>query len=464
MNISCGTSLALPPYVTFEFWCAIAGLLLLGMALIPNRIEKWPITSSMVYLGVGLLLGPLALNKIRLTPLEHSELLERLAEIAVIISLFSAGLKLRLPLNDRRWLVPLRLSFLSMMLTVLLVTLVGVYLLKLPLGAAVLLGGILAPTDPVLASDVQVKHSKDDDRLRFSLTGEAGLNDGTSFPFVMFGLGLLGLHELGENNWKWLTLDVIWPIIGGLAIGATLGTLVARLVVWLRSKKKEAVGSDDFLALGLITGAYGVALLCHTYGFLAVFAAGVALRRSERLLSDGMPNDRAENESKDKEDKKIPLPQDDQEVDHLREKLATHPDHAAGIMARQILRFDEALERIAELGLVVLLGAMLTKATWTNDALWLAPLLFLVIRPLSTSLGLWGTRNTDCAKPYVAWFGIRGIGSLYYLFYAAEHGLSPQLAERLVAITFSVVAISVVVHGLSVTPLMKIYEKGGEKS
>ncbi|RYG62179.1 sodium:proton antiporter, partial [bacterium] len=118
--------------MTFEFWCAIAGLLFLGMALIPNRLDKWPLTTAIIYLGVGLLLGPMVWNKLRFSPLQHGELLEHLAEVAVIISLFSAGLKLRLPLSDRRWLVPLRLAFISMAVTVGLVTLVGVYLLKLP--------------------------------------------------------------------------------------------------------------------------------------------------------------------------------------------------------------------------------------------------------------------------------------------------------------------------------------------
>lgn len=436
--------------MTFEFWCAVAGLLFLGMALIPNRLQNWPITTSAIYLGAGFLLGPQVWDALRLSPLENGELLERLAEVAVIISLFTAGLKLRLPLSNRRWMVPLRLSLVSMTLTVGLIALVGFYLLKLPLGAAVLLGGILAPTDPVLASDVQVKHPRDDDLLRFSLTGEAGFNDGTAFPFVMLGLGLLGLHDVGEGGWKWVSIDVLWAISGGLAIGGLLGLGVARLVVFLRSKHNEATGSDDFLALGLIAGAYGAALLLHSYGFLAVFAAGLALRHTERHLSGAAEESQPEQ---------IEMPANDDQVEDIREKLATSAESAPSFMAREILHFNEALERIAELGLVVLLGAMLTRWTWTNEALWLAPLLFLVIRPLSTYGGLIGTRNLEGAKPYLAWFGVRGIGSLYYLFYAVEHGLPEDIARRLVALTFSIVAISIVAHGVSVTPLMKIYEK-----
>ena len=129
--------------------------------------------------------------------------------------------------------------------------------LGLTLGAAILLGAILAPTDPVLASDVQLAHPHDRDRLRFTLTGEGGLNDGTAFPFVMLGLGLLGLHDLGPDGLRWLAVDVVWAVVVGLAIGFALGTLVGRLVVHLRSARREFTGADDFLALGLIVRRTG---------------------------------------------------------------------------------------------------------------------------------------------------------------------------------------------------------------
>ncbi|HEX9996818.1 MAG TPA: sodium:proton antiporter [Abditibacterium sp.] len=442
--------------MTFELSCLLAGILFLGMALIPNRLQHWPLTTSVIYLGVGLLMGPLVFDKIQLSPFENAALLERLTEVTVLISLFAAGLKLRLPFSNRRWLVPLSLAVVSMTITVALIAAAGVFWLGLPLGAAILLGAILSPTDPVLASDVQVQHSKDNDRLRFSLTGEAGFNDGTAFPFVMLGLGLLGLHDLGAGGWKWFTVDVLWSIAAGISIGAVLGSLVARLVVFLRAKHKEATGSDDFLALGLIAGTYGIALLCHSYGFLAVFAAGIALRQAERVHTK-IADQKRSGESAEAEP--ITVPMDDAGMEELREELATDPDRAASVMAREVLSFNEALERIAELGLVVLLGAMMSAQTWTNDALWLAPLLFLVIRPISIFFGLLGTRKIDAARPFIAWFGVRGIGSLFYLFYAMQHGLSPELAQKLVPLTFSVVAISIVVHGLSVTPLMKIYER-----
>jgi NhaP-type Na+/H+ or K+/H+ antiporter len=167
---------------------------------------------------------------LRLDPLADSCLVERVTEVAVIVSLFTAGLKLRLPLSDDPWRLTLRLAFMSMALTVGLIAAAGVFFMGLPVGAAVLLGAILAPTDPVLASDVQAAHAHDRDRLRFSLTGEAGLNDGTAFPFVMLGLGLLGLHDIGEYGWRWLAVDVLWAVAGGIAIGGALGTLVGRYV------------------------------------------------------------------------------------------------------------------------------------------------------------------------------------------------------------------------------------------
>src|SRR3954467_3690766 len=143
--------------------------------------------------------------------------------------------------------------------TVALVAGVGALVLGLPLGAAILLGAILAPTDPVLASDVQVADAGDRDRLRFALTGEAGLNDGTAFPLVLLGLGLLGLHEIGSFGWRWVVVDVIWGVAAGIAIGAVAGTAVGRLVLYLRRTHKEAVGLDNFLALGLVGLAYGAA-------------------------------------------------------------------------------------------------------------------------------------------------------------------------------------------------------------
>jgi NhaP-type Na+/H+ or K+/H+ antiporter len=427
--------------LTFILWCVVAGGLLITMALAGSVLKRLPLTAAMFYLAVGVGLGPAGYGLLTLDPVEQSALLERVTEVAVIISLFTAGLKLRTPLSEGRWLLPVRLAFGSMALTVGLLAVVGVVGLGLSLGAAVLLGAILAPTDPVLASDVQLTDPWDRDRLRFSLTGEAGLNDGTAFPFVLLGLGLLGLHELGGYGWCWLVVDVTWATVGGLGIGGLLGTLVGALVLYLRREHKEAVGLDDFLALGLIALSYGIALLAHTYGFLAVFAAGLALRRIERQSAGEKP------------------PEDVAAMTKIgaAEEIATDPEKAPAYMAHAVLDFNEQLERIGEVAMVVLLGGMLSLRYVPPEALWFVPVLFLGIRPMAVWLGLIGSRTSPLQRYLMSWFGIRGIGSLYYLMYAIQQGLSPDVAQRLTALTMTAVAVSVVVHGVSVTPLMNLY-------
>jgi NhaP-type Na+/H+ or K+/H+ antiporter len=216
--------------------------------------------------------------------LAHSAFIEVITEIAVLISLFGAGLKLAAPVGDRLWWIPFRLATVSMVVTVALTAAVGVFFLELPLGAAVLLGAILAPTDPVLATDVQVKAPGDDDRLRFSLTGEAGLNDGTAFPMVMLGMGLLGLHDLGEHYSRWWLVDVVWACSCGLAVGGALGMLAGWVTHHVAPEGQRNEFIEDFLGLGLIAVAYGLALLLSAYGFLADFAACFMLHRTDTRL------------------------------------------------------------------------------------------------------------------------------------------------------------------------------------
>lgn len=428
-------------------WFTVIGLLLCGMALANTHLARLPLTPSMLYLAAGIVLGPLGVGLLMVNPLEHSHILEVAAEVAVLISLFVAGLKLRSALSDNRWRVPVLLATVGMVLSAGLVTLLGVYGLGLSWGAAVLLGGILAPTDPVLASDVQVESASDRDRLRFTLTGEAGLNDGTAFPVVMLGLGLLGQHDLGAYAWRWIAVDVLWAVFAGVAIGGLLGTQMGRWVVHLRTTHREAVGRDDLLALGLIALAYGAALLVHGYGFLAVFAAGLALRRIERLQSGGAGVEPVAAAASD-----TTMPKE------VVEGAATGDATAPAYMAAAALGFTEQLERVAEVAIVLVLGAMLTSRTFAIDAWWFVLALFVVVRPLALfSLRL---RHVSRAQfRLMAWFGIRGVGSFYYLMYALQHGVEGALADRLIAITFTVITVSAVVHGISVTPLMRRYDR-----
>ncbi|MBA3882516.1 MAG: cation:proton antiporter [Chthoniobacterales bacterium] len=430
-----------------EITYLIIGLLLVGVAVSGTMLKRLPLTATMVYLGLGALLGPLAVGLFIIDPLQRATLLEHAAEIGVIVSLFTAGLKLRVPLHDKLWWIPVRLAFLSMTITVGLVALLGAYVLGLPWGAAVLLGAVLAPTDPVLASDVQLESATDTDRLRFSITGEAGLNDGTAFPFVMLGLGLMGLHEIGEWGWHWLAVDVIWAIAGGLAIGAGGGLLVGKLVIYLRREHKEGIGADEFLALGLIAFVYGAALLTHTYGFLAVFAAGLALRSLERVQTGDTPAEQMK----------------EMVSTGKKEELATHPDKAPAHMAETLLGFNEQMERVLEVALVLLVGAMLTPQFVSWRDLWLVPVLFLVVRPIAVLLGTPGRQIGPTQRGLICWFGIRGIGSLYYLMYAVTHGVPAEMATRLISLTLCVIAVSVVVHGVSAAPLMKWYHARGRR-
>jgi NhaP-type Na+/H+ or K+/H+ antiporter len=429
----------------FTWWFLVIGLLLVAMAVLGSYVERLPLSSALLYLAAGFGLGPAGLGLIDIDPLRAAAFLERFAEVAVLVSLFAAGLKLRVPPGDPLWWVPVRLAVVAMALTVGLIAAAGYWGLGLSAGAAVLLGGILAPTDPVLASDVQVAEPTDRDRLRFALTGEAGLNDGTAFPFVMLGLGLLGLHDLGAGGGRFLVVDVLWAVAAGLGVGWALGELVARLVLHLRRAHREAVGLDDFLALGLICLAYGVALLIHAYGFLAVFAAGLALRRVEREQARG-------------EDP----PEDVRDAAGRDPELATHPEKAPAYMAGAVLGFTEQLGRILEVGVVLLIGGTLARLAPPRDAWWFVPLVLLAIRPASVLLGLVGARATALQLGLMGWFGIRGIGSIYYLMHAIGHGLAPDVARPLVDLTLTVVAASIVVHGVSVTPLMRRYRERSE--
>ena len=435
---------------TFFLGCVIFGGLLIAKTLGSSFIARLPLSSAMLYLAAGAAIGPWGWNIFELDAFDNALLLERLAEIAVLISLFTVGMKFELKKKDSRWRIPVQLATVSMVITVGLIAAAGVYLLDLPWGAAVLLGGILAPTDPVLASDVQMADTTDRDRLRLGLTGEGGLNDGTAFPFIMLGLGMLGLHELGDNAWRWWTIDVVWAVVGGLGIGYLTGATVGRAIIYLRTRHREALGSDEFIALGLIALAYGIALLSHTYGFLAVFAAGVALRRIDDIAVTPLPEPTPEPKAEPEAALKPELSEED-----IRATGADAPAH----MMQQVERFNSQLDSFVEVGMVLIVGVLLASVQWDNRFLWFVPLLFLFIRPVAVAVGLAGTDAKPLQRRLMAWFGIRGIGSLYYLMYAINHDLDRAVAEQLLSVTLVVIVCSVVVHGVSVTPMMNLYEK-----
>lgn len=422
-------------------WSLFIGALLLVLVVFGTWLSRLPLSSAMLYLVVGVILGPAALGLLTPDPVRNAPLLERATEAALLVSLFAVGLQLREPLRDRHWWLPLRLALVSMAATVAMVTAVGVWLLGLPIGAAVLLGAILAPTDPVLASGIRSQPGPEPDRLAFSLAGEGGLNDGAAFPFFALGLGLLGMHDLGPAALRWWSVDLLWATLGGLVLGWALGALAGRLVVYLRGHHHAAVGLDVFLGLGLVASAYGLAQLMLASGFLAVFAAGLSLQRvGERPVAHSPGLEETESPT-----------------GHSYETLATHSHHASATMRDAVQLFNGQLEKLVELGVVLLLGAMLAYARPLPALWWFVPLLLLVIRPVSTLPATIGERLSRPESALLAWFGIRGVGSIFYLMLALRHGLDADVADVLISLTLWTVATSILVHGLTAQPLMRWY-------
>lgn len=407
------------------------------MALVAGRVKRLPLSTAIIYLGIGIALGPSAGGLFHFNPLGASGTFEMVTEVAVLMSVFAAGLKVPAPLGHRVWLTPFRLATASMVITVVLVALAGMVLLDLPFGAAVLLGAILAPTDPVLAHDVQVSGPGDRNHLRFALTAEAGLNDGAAFPMVMLGLGLVGLHELGESYQRWLTVDVLWACSSGIAVGGLLGAGTAWFTHRLSRFGVQSEFTEDFLGLGLIALSNGVSLLVGGYGFLAVFAAGYMLRRAE--LHWG------------------PLIEPPRDLSGEVQTRAA--GYGATYMSQVSLSFIEQLERLSEVALLILVGGMLFKSSWQIEYVWLALVLLFVIRPLSVLLGLAGDPVPAFTKATIGWFGVRGIGTFYYLMYSVEHGLDEALAVTLLSVTVIVITLSVVLHGVSVVPMMRLHAR-----
>ena len=393
----------------------VIGLLLLSVTLGSGWISKLPISYALIYLVVGLALGPYGAHLIQLKL--EAEFLERLTELVVIVSLFGCGLKMNLPLRIWAWNSTIRLIGLLLPFSIFAVAVAGHWLLGLEWGAAVLLGGILSPTDPVLASEVQLADRDDKDELRFGLTSEGGLNDALAFPFVYFGLHWLKDSNL--DNWfkQWVAVDLLWAI----AAGIVMGIVVARAIVWVdqqlqRFRTVDAM-MEDFVALSTILLAYSLTELVNGYGFLAVFVAGFTLQRTYY-------------ESEEKQASK--------------------------------LEFTEQIEQLLEVGTIVLLGSLLRVEPilrFGSEALVIAGLLIFVIRPGGTWLSTIGSGFPKPKRLLFGWFGIRGVGSLYYLFYAMGEGLQGDLSQRIAWITFITIVISAILHGVTATPMMNWYER-----
>ncbi len=392
------------------------GLVFLSAAVLPRLLRNVLVSLPLVLIAFGALLGWPIMGRFVADPVVHGTWVERLAEMAVIISLMSAGLKLDRPIGLKRWSSTWRLLIITMPICIVVLVVGGHWLLGLPLAAAVLLGAVLAPTDPVLASDVQVGPPGEggEDEARFALTSEAGLNDGLAFPFVNLALVIAATGLAGAGLGEWLLVDVLWKIGAGTLMGIAIGHFVAKLV--FRFSGWDAI-SDGFVAIALTFVAYAATELVHGYGFLAVFAAAVMFRRNER-----------------------------NKVDH-----------------KELHDFSEQVERMLMSVLLILFGmalvhGLLDPLGWKGMVLGL--FFLLVARPVAGWLGLSGTSTPRKLRAVIAFYGIRGIGTFYYLAYGLNHAELPDGTAREVwAVAAWVVLLSVLLHGTTATFVMQRVDK-----
>jgi sodium/hydrogen antiporter len=394
----------------------VIGLLLLGVTMGSGWIARLPLSYALIYLLAGILLGPYGIGVIDLRP--DAEFLERLTEIVVIVSLFACGIKMNRPLNFWAWHSTVRLIGLLMPLSIAGVALISHFGLGLNWGAAILLGAILAPTDPVLASEVQLNHTDDRNELRFGLTSEGGLNDALAFPFVYFGLYWLTKDSQWQTWFKsWVGVDLLWAITAGIAGGIGVAWVINKLNQQLRRIGDIEAEFEDFIALATILLTYALTEVINGYGFLAVFVAGICVRRSRSL---------------------------DSETKHSQ------------------LHFVGLIERLLEVGTILLLGALLRVEPILNygwPTLVIGGSLIFLIRPVAAWISTIGDNLRPATRLLFGWFGIRGVGSLYYLFYALSEDIPEEIGAPLSWITVATVAFSVLVHGISTTPLMDWYDK-----
>jgi sodium/hydrogen antiporter len=394
------------------------GAALVVLALLDHRLRMLPVTPAVLYLlvgaGAGAVRGAPSLGAIE----AHAGLLLLVTEVAVLMSLFAVGVRVGVPQPLGRWRVALLMSGPGMVAMVLAGALAGVLVLQLAWPVALLLAAVLAPTDPVLASEVQMKSDADRDAVRLSLTAEGGLNDGSALPLVMLALGLLGLHELGEWGVNWWWSDLLWPIGGGALIGIGLGWALGH-ALRARVFSGDPLARDELVFAGVVALAFGVARVTHTSTFIVMFVVGC-------LLLWPLHGSR------------------DREAQDLSDRL-----HAFGARA----------ERLVEAATVLAVGVALHSVQWSWRVLLFALLIVLVVRPVSVWAVVRRGTMTAHQRRLMAWFGIRGIGSLFYLAVALENGVSGAMAHDLIGGVLVSIALSILLHGVSATPLMAAYQQ-----
>ena len=406
---------------------AALGLAALAAALLPRLLGRAPVSMPMVFLGSGAALFALVPKLPDPDPVQNGVVATHLTEVCVIVSLMGAGLAINRPFSRTGWASTWRLLGVTMILCIVVMVAAGITLLGLGVAAAVLVAAALAPTDPVLASEVQVAEPEEDpeqpgeDEARFALTSEAGLNDGLAFPFTYLALGLAAA---GTVSWavigQWVAVDLGWRLLAGVVVGLGVGWLLRRLFFNARVESlRLAEHAEGFVALAATFLAYGFAEAVEGYGFLAVFVCACTIRAGER----------------------------------------SHGYH------RVLHGWVEQLERLLTVLLLLLLGGAIARgllaALQPVDIAVVAAFLLLV-RPLAGWLGLVGGRTGPRERLVIAFFGVRGIGSLFYIAYALGQGSFAQ-GDRLWAIVGLTVAGSVVLHGVTATPAMILLDRTREK-
>ncbi|GAB3668987.1 cation:proton antiporter [Halopiger thermotolerans] len=394
----------------YETALVIVGVAVLGTVALPRLLDNRPVSFPIVYVAFGIVVFSLPLELPAPDPLVYGTATERLTEIGVIVALMGAGLKIDRPPGIKRWQTTWRLLGITMPLTIAAAAALGWWVVGLSIPTAMLLGAVVAPTDPVLAADVQVDPPQkgESDEVRFALTSEAGLNDGLAFPFTYLAIAM-ATAGVAPENWflEWLAVEVGYKIVVGVAVGWLFGYALAKFVFQYPASTRlaKAMGGAEALAATLI--AYGLTELVGGYGFIAVFVAAVAIRGFER----------------------------------------EHEYH------QQLHDFSEVVERLVVAVLLVLFGGAIATglfALLTWRAALVAVALVLVVRPLAGVLGLVGYPPERNA---IAFFGIRGIGSFYYLAYAANNAGFDGL-RAVWAIVGVAVLVSIVVHGITAASVM----------
>ncbi|MEN9578609.1 MAG: hypothetical protein RJA70_1618 [Pseudomonadota bacterium] len=382
-----------------------------GVVTLPHVLRRQPLSYPIIFVAAGALLFSLPLDLPEANPIAYPKVVERLSEIGVITSLMGAGLAINRVPGWRSWGSAVKLLAITMPLTIAAIIVLGWWALGLTPAAAILLGAVLAPTDPVLASDVQVSgpDAHDDDEVRFALTSEAGLNDGLGFPFTSLAI-LIAVNGLAPSGWlgHFLFIDLGFKIVVGVVAGLVVGRVLGS-VIFARYSPLPRI-KDGMIALAATLIAYAGTEALGGYGFLAVFVAAVVIRNQERKHSY-------------------------QEVMHA---------------------FSNQIERLLSAGILILFGGALVSGVlkpldWQGVLVAIA--IVLIIRPSAGMVALAGSRISLRQRLAISFFGIRGVGSFYYLAYASRQVEFPQL-ERLWAITVVVVAISIVVHGTTATLAM----------